>query len=137
VARLPELGLELGRDVVEVGTVSDEVLGQWFRSADVLAMPSTKEGFGLVALEGLAARLPVVASSIPVFSEFLADGTSALLPEVGNPRAIADALYRATTDSDLRATLIHGGERVLPHFTWAESARQHEAIYEDVLRSTA
>lgn len=136
LARLPELGLELGRDVVEVGTVSDNVLGQWFRSADVLAMPSTKEGFGLVALEGLAAQVPVVASSIPVFAEFLADGTSALLPEVGNPQAIADALYRATTDSALRATLIHGGEQVLPHFTWAESARRHEVVYEDVLRQT-
>lgn len=137
LARLPELGLELGRDVVEVGTVSEEVLGQWFRSADVLAMPSTKEGFGLVALEGLAAQLPVVASSIPVFAEFLADGRSALLPEVGNPRAIADALYRATTDLDLRATLISGGEQVLPRFTWSESARQHETIYEDVIRQTA
>lgn len=137
LARLPELGLELGRDVVEVGTVSDEVLGQWFRSADVLTMPSTKEGFGLVALEGLAAQLPVVASSIPVFAEFLVDGTSALLPEVGNPEAIADALYRATTDRDLRATLIGGGEQVLPHFTWAESARQHEAIYEDILTPTS
>ena len=66
----------------------------------------------------------------------LLDAAVALLPEVGNPQAIADALYRATTDSALRATLIHGGEQVLPHFTWAESARQHEVVYEDVLRQT-
>ncbi|MEK9810677.1 MAG: MSMEG_0565 family glycosyltransferase [Candidatus Nanopelagicales bacterium] len=137
LARLPELGLDLGRDVIEVGTVSEDVLGQWFRSADVLAMPSTKEGFGLVALEGLAAQVPVVASSIPVFAEFLTNERSALLPEVGNPRAIADALYRATTDHELRETLISGGEQVLPHYTWAESARQHEVIYDDVLRQTA
>jgi glycosyltransferase-like protein len=131
--RLPELGLRLGDDVIEIGTVDDQTLAHWFRSVDVLAMPSTKEGFGLVALEGLAAQVPVVASSIPVFAEFLDDGVNALLPEVGNPRAIADALYRATTDEVLRATLISGGEKLLPAFTWSESARQHEVVYEDVI----
>jgi len=135
LARLPELGLRLGHDVIEVGTVSDSDLVDWFRSADVLAMPSTKEGFGLVALEGLAAQVPVVASSIPVFAEFLTDGVSALLPRVGDPQAIADALYRATTDETLRARLIAGGAEVLPGYTWTESARQHEDIYRQVLAS--
>jgi glycosyltransferase-like protein len=92
LARLPGLGLELGVDVLQVGTVDDVTLGEWYRAADVLAFPSVKEGFGLVALEAQAADLPVVASSIPVFAEFLTDGESALLPEVGSPGAIADAL---------------------------------------------
>lgn len=133
LGRLPELGLRLGHDVIEVGTVDPDVLAQWFRSADVLAMPSTKEGFGLVALEGLAAQVPVVASSIPVFAEFLTDGVNALLPEVANPRAIADALYRSTTDKVLRKALIKGGDQLLPAFTWSESARQHDVIYREVL----
>lgn len=133
VARLGDMGLRLGHDVFDLGTVEDEDIARWLRSADVLAMPSTKEGFGLVALEGLAAQVPVVASSIPVFAEFLADGVSALLPEVGNPRAIADALCRATADQELRSRLIRGGNEVLPAFTWPESARQHAQVYQDVL----
>ena len=62
---LPALGLRLGQDVVLAGTVSDEILHEWYRSADALAFPSIKEGWGLAVLEALAADLPVVASDIP------------------------------------------------------------------------
>jgi glycosyltransferase-like protein len=133
LARLPELGLELGADIVQAGTVDDVTLGEWYRAADALAFPSVKEGFGLVALEGQAADLPVVASSIPVFAEFLTDGENALLPEVGNPVAIADALERVLTDRDLRSRLVAGGREVVPRFSWSASARQHVEIYADVL----
>ena len=37
IGLLPSLGLELGRDVITVGTVDEQALGQWFRAADVLA----------------------------------------------------------------------------------------------------
>ncbi len=130
---LPELGLELGRDVITLGTVDEQTLGQWFRAADVLAYPSTKEGFGLVALEGLAAGLPVVASSIPVFKEFLTDGVSALLPETGNPKAIADAIEAVLLSNDLRTRLIAGGQSVLARYTWEASADRHCQIYREVL----
>ena len=133
LARLPELGLELGVDIVQVGTVDDVTLGEWYRAADALAFPSVKEGFGLVALEGQAADLPVVASSIPVFAEFLTDGENALLPEVGNPVAIADALERVLSDSDLRARLVAGGREVVPRFGWDATARRHIEIYREVL----
>ncbi len=130
---LSELGLELGRDVITLGTVDEQTLGQWFRAADVLAYPSTKEGFGLVALEGLAADLPVVASSIPVFKEFLTDGVSALLPETGNPKAIADAIEAILLSKDLRTRLIAGGQSVLAGYTWEASADRHIQIYREVL----
>ena len=125
--------MELGRDVITVGTVDEQALGQWFRAADVLAYPSTKEGFGLVALEGLAADLPVVASSIPVFKEFLTDGVSALLPETGNPEAISGAIESILLSNDLRSRLIAGGQSVLAGYTWEASATQHCDIYREVL----
>jgi glycosyltransferase-like protein len=129
LALLPGLGLRLGADIVQVGTVPDEALAAWYRSADALAFPSLAEGFGLVALEGLAADLPVVASDLPVFREFLCDGRDALLPTAGDPVALADALERMMTDPALRAALVAGGRAVVPRFTWAASAAQHIEIY--------
>jgi glycosyltransferase involved in cell wall biosynthesis len=133
IARLPQLGLDLGVDIVQLGTVDDVTLGEWYRAADALAFPSVKEGFGLVALEAQAADLPVVASSIPVFAEFLTDGQDALLPEVGNASALADALERVLTDPDLRARLIAGGTKVVPRFSWDASAARHIDIYRALL----
>ena len=69
-ARARELGVS--EHVRHVGTVTPAELERHYRAADVFAFPSTKEGFGLVALEALAAGLPVVASELDVFRTFLA-----------------------------------------------------------------
>lgn len=128
LALLPGLGL----DVRRLGTVSEEELAAWYRSADALAYPSIEEGFGLAVLEAQVADLPVVASDLPVFREFLTHGRDALLPAVGDPVALAAALEQIMTDRDLRATLIQGGRQVVPRFTWAASAARHAEIYDSI-----
>jgi glycosyltransferase involved in cell wall biosynthesis len=129
LARLPALGLELGRDVVLLGTVSDAELGGWYRAADAFAFPSVKEGFGLVVLEAMATGLPVVASDIPVFAEYLTDGHDALLVKTGDAACLAGALERLATDAALCQRLVTGGAEVVGRFTWEASARRHREIY--------
>jgi glycosyltransferase-like protein len=129
LADLPRLGLELGRDVVEVGTVPDPDMPAWYRAADALAFPSVKEGFGLAVLEAMSAGLPVVTSDLPVFREYLVAGRDALLVPLGDVDALADALLAVLTDDRLRTTLTSAGWRVAQRFTWAESARRHLEIY--------
>ncbi|NQW72326.1 MAG: MSMEG_0565 family glycosyltransferase [Actinobacteria bacterium] len=133
LALLPGLGLCLGDDVHQIGTVDDLTLAQWFRAADILAYPSVKEGFGLVALEALAADLPVVASSIPVFSEFLTDHVNALLPRVSDPVALANALEELILNPGLRERLVAAGREVVPRYTWDASAARHEQLYPELL----
>lgn len=128
-AELPRLGLEPGRDVVEVGTVPDADMPCWYRAADALAFPSVKEGFGLAVLEAMSAGLPVVTSDLPVFREYLVPDRDALLVPVGDVDALADALLAALTDEPLRARLVAGGSRVARRFTWHASARRHLEIY--------
>jgi len=129
LARLPELGLEEGRDILLLGTVSEADLGGWYRAADAFAFPSVKEGFGLVVLEALAAGLPVVASDIPVFAEYLQDGESALLVPPGDSAALATALGRLAGDPALRQRLAAGGKPLIDQFTWEASARTHRDVY--------
>ena len=130
LARLPELGLVEGRDILLLGTVSEADLGGWYRAADAFAFPSVKEGFGLVVLEALAAGLPVVASDIPVFAEYLEDGRSALLVPPGDAAGLAGALGRLAVDPVLRERLATGGRPLLDRFTWAAAARATCDVYE-------
>jgi glycosyltransferase-like protein len=132
LARLPELGLVEGGDVLLLGTVTEADLGGWYRAADAFAFPSVKEGFGLVVLEALAAGLPVVASDIPVFAEYLEDGRSALLVPPGDAGALAGALGRLAGDERLRRELAAGGRPLVDRFTWAASAAAHREIYAQV-----
>ncbi|GAC1544317.1 MAG: MSMEG_0565 family glycosyltransferase [Acidimicrobiales bacterium] len=129
---LPGLGLELGVDVVCVGTVDDEVLPAWYHAADALAFPSVNEGWGLAVLEGMAAGLPVVATDIPVFREYLTDELDALLVPVGDVGALARAMSRMAADGPLRDRLSRAGRHVAGRYGWDASARRHLAIYQDL-----
>jgi glycosyltransferase-like protein len=129
LSELPSLGLELGVDVVLVGTVPEADIAAWYAAADVLAFPSVKEGFGLAVLEAMSAGLPVVTSDLPVFHEWLVADRDALLVPVGDVEALADALSRACTDADLRRWLVAAGRAVADRFTWAASAERHLQVY--------
>jgi glycosyltransferase-like protein len=129
LASLPDLGLRLDDDVVLLGTVPDAELPGWYAAADVLAFPSTKEGWGLAVLEAMSAGLPVVASDLPVFREYLRPGQDALMVPVDDAGALATALAAVLDDDALAARLRAAGHAVAARFTWAASAAEHQAIY--------
>jgi glycosyltransferase-like protein len=126
---LPELGLEPGRDLVLLGTVADAELPSWYAAADVFAFPSTKEGWGLAVLEAMSAGLPVVASDLPVFREYLTPGRDALLVPVDSPAALAQALTSVIGDPQLAERLREAGRTMAARFTWEATAAEHKTIY--------
>ena len=129
LASLPGLGLHLDDDVVLLGTVPDAELPAWYAAADVLAFPSTKEGWGLAVLEAMSAGLPVVTSDLPVFREYLQPGRDALLVPVDDPSALAAALTAVLDDAELADKLRSAALAVAERFSWARSAAEHRAIY--------
>jgi len=124
-ARAAELDVE--RHVRVLGALAPDAIERLYRAADVFAFPSLKEGFGLAALEALAADLPVVASDLDVFRGFLAH--SALLTPVGDGAALAAAIERVASDELLRARLRARGRAVVRRYTWDASAAAHERLY--------
>ncbi len=130
--RFAERAVELGVDehVRVLGPLEAETMERLFRAADAFAFPSVREGFGLAALEALAAELPVVASDLDVFRGFLADQVSALLVPPGDGAALGRALARLAVDPELAARLRAGGRRVVPEHTWDAAAAAHERVYE-------
>jgi glycosyltransferase-like protein len=135
--RATALGLELGRDVVVLGTVPDAELVAWYRAADAFVLPSSREGWGLAVLEALAAARPVVASDIEVFRSYLSDGESAVLVPVGDAGALAAAMRRVIADAGLRERLAAAGPAVAARYSWEASARSHGEIYDRLAPVTA
>lgn len=129
IGELASLGLMLGRDVILTGTVSDQLLHEWYRSADALAFPSEKEGWGLAVLEAMTADLPVLVSDIPVFHEYLTDDRTCVMTKVRDVSSLAEGLTRLVEDEALRARLITGGRELIPRFSWQRAAREHAALY--------
>jgi glycosyltransferase-like protein len=129
LASIPDLGLRLDDDVVLLGTVPDAELPGWYAAADVLAFPSTKEGWGLAVLEAMSAGLPAVVSDLPVFREYVRPGRDALMVPVDDAGALAAALAAVLDDEALADRVRAAGRSVAARFTWAAAAAEHQAIY--------
>jgi glycosyltransferase-like protein len=129
LSMLPGLGLGLDRDVFLLGTVSDAELHEWYRSADALAFPSVKEGWGLAVLEAMTAELPVVTSDIPVLREYLTDHDTAVMTRVGDPRSLAAGMRELVEDGRLRSRLVEAGRSLAGSYTWQRAAREHARLY--------
>jgi glycosyltransferase-like protein len=130
--RFDALAGELGVEPHVLGPLPSAEMERLYRTSDAFAFPSVKEGFGLAALEALAAELPVVASDLDVFRDFLIDEVSALLTPVGDGAALGRALARLALDPALGDRLRAGGRDVVPRFTWDAAAEAHERVYEVV-----
>lgn len=116
-----------GGDVVVTGTVPDRDMPALFRAADVVAMPSLSEGFGLVVLEALASGTPVVVSCIPPFTEYLGDDDVAW----ADPQSAASitAALEAAVQPERASALASGVPAVCLGHGWATSAARHVALY--------
>jgi glycosyltransferase involved in cell wall biosynthesis len=119
-------GSALPAGVEARGRVSDEELVDLYRSAAALVFPSLYEGFGTPTLEAMACGCPVASSTAGALPEVVGD--AAALFDPGSAEAIADGIERALTDASLpERGLVHAAR-----FTWAASARAHEAVYREL-----
>jgi D-inositol-3-phosphate glycosyltransferase len=89
-----------------------------FRAADVVAVPSHNESFGLVALEAQACGTPVVAARVGGLPVAVADGWSGLLVDGHRAEPWADALAAVALDPVRRAALARGAVAHAQRFSW-------------------
>jgi glycosyltransferase involved in cell wall biosynthesis len=84
-----------------LGDVPDELLPAYYRTADVVALPSTDrtEAFGLVLIEAMACGTPVVASRLPGVRTLVEEGRNGYLVEPGDPIDLADKLLRCVRET--------------------------------------
>jgi len=128
--RLDALGLAegAGQPVLRTGPLPDAALPALMRRADLLAMPSLVEGFGLVALEALACGTPVLVSRRPPFTEHLADCPHAAWCDPEDVGSIAEGLRTA-----LHLPAPKEPPPVCLAHSWTRSAELHEAWYRRAL----
>ena len=78
---------------------------EFLKKIDILVVPSLHEGFCLAALEGLFVGKIVVASDIDAIKEFITDNQNGILFAKGDTKALAENLYRISTDKRFRDDL--------------------------------
>ncbi len=102
-------------------------------AADAVVVSSVGEGLPLVALEALASRTPVVATSVRGIRELLTDGRDSLLVPDGDAEALAAALRRVLDDDELAARLAEAGTALVAPYTETRMVEAYLETYERLL----
>lgn len=116
-----------------IGSVSEREMRILYSGARIAVVSSLYEGFGLPALEAMAAGVPVVATRAGGLPEVV--GSAGRLVEPGSIAPLAQAIYTLafeTGDAE-RAAIIDAGRAHAASFSWVRTARLTAAAYRRVL----
>lgn len=113
------------------GRVSDRVRDLLYKVADVAVYPSLYEPFGIVALEAMAAHVPVVVSDAGGLPEVVQHDVSGTVTYAGDPGSLAGGIVRALKSPEQARQMADAArERVGSVFHWDRIAAQTKAVYE-------
>jgi len=133
-ADVERLAVELGiADRVRIlGYVED--MGAWYGAFDAFLLTSANEGAPVVAIEALAAGVPVVATDAGGTRNVVDDAESGFLAAVGDVDRLAERLRELQSDPELRAQLGKtGAERMRERFSTRRMIEDVDALYDRLL----
>ncbi len=134
LARTRALAGELGvaGSIRWVDPQPHHLLSTYYRSADVVLVPSRSESFGLVALEAAACGVPVVAASVGGLTTLVDHGRTGYLVEDRDPQVmaghVADLLSRPVHAAELGAAAAARAR----DYTWSTAAARLRRLYADL-----
>lgn len=143
-----------GEDAGNRASISSAVLEQWktdgdvelwgfrsnmqqvFAEADIVCLPSYREGLPKALLEGMAAGLPCVTTDVPGCREAVVDGKNGLLVPPRDHHALANALHRLIVSPELRLQMGQCGRKMASEeFSSSIVCQQTLRVYEELLQS--
>jgi glycosyltransferase involved in cell wall biosynthesis len=124
---------EARRFLTIVERAPEEEVMAAYRVHDVLAFPSTYEGFGMVEVEAMSQRLPVVATPVGCAPSLIVSGCTGLLVPPRDPAALAAALERMLTDGNLRTRCSAAAYDRVRGMTWTSTAEHTLDVYRRAL----
>jgi glycogen(starch) synthase len=126
------MGLE--HKVLFEGFVDQATLLRHQKNADVSVVPSLFEPFGIVALEAMAAKSPVVVSDTGGLSEIVEHDVTGVKVYPNNPDSLAWGITKVLLDENFRKRIRENAYRVIQEkYDWEKIAQQTKKLYESVL----
>jgi len=123
--------LELNNEVVFTGSLMGRKLNQIYKKAHVLALPSLKEGFGMVLIEAMAQSTPVIGTDIGGIPDIITHGKEGFLVPPKNPDALAKAISLILKNPSLARSMGKAGyEKVKKNYLWDTQVKRTKELFE-------
>jgi glycosyltransferase involved in cell wall biosynthesis len=117
--------------VTFAGFVSESDLVGALRASDAVVVPSRFEPFGIIALEAMAAGVPIVVSRVGGLAEIVEDRVDGMEVEPNNPPSIAEAITEVLSDGMLASRLARRGKEKAKAYSWNNAAMKTLQIYQE------
>jgi D-inositol-3-phosphate glycosyltransferase len=118
-------------------SVDHDELIQYYRAADVCALPSYYESFGLAALEASSCGTPVVASEVGGLPEIVRDGRTGYLVKWRAPGPFVSKLEQILQDDKQRAAMGQAARQRALELSWERSVDDLQAHFESLIHHPA
>jgi len=132
--------LMLDASVEFIGSVTNAELPRFYNNADLFVLPSIidsrgdTEGLGVVLLEAMACRTPVIGSRVGGITDIIKDGFNGLLSEPKDAQDLASKVVELLLDEELRQRFADNGlKTVTDRFSWDVVVKQFADLYERVV----
>jgi glycosyltransferase involved in cell wall biosynthesis len=132
--------LKLEKNVEIISNVSDEKLLELYNSSDIFVLPSVvdsqgnTEGLGVVLLEAMACKVPVIASNIGGIPDIVHDRVNGILVPQKDVLELSKSINELIGNEDMRKNLaLNGYEMVKAHFSWKQIANDYIKIYTEII----
>lgn len=125
--------LTIRKEASDLSTAPPERLIRLYHTADLFVFPTYSEAFGLVALEAMAAGLPVVASDIGGLSSLIRSEENGVLAAVGDEEAFAAAIRGLLINKPYRQSISQMARQTAAGMDWKVVSGAYVSLYRDIL----
>lgn len=126
--------LKIYNKVIWLGTLKHSEVMEYYKKSFSIIVPSTKEPFSTVALEGMSCGIPVICSNIGGFTEMIRDGKDGILFESGNAINLSEKIEIILGDKAKRKEICFNALRTVEErYTWTINAKRTIELYKNIL----
>lgn len=117
------------------GFIDDETRNNLYQVCDLAVFPSLYEPFGIVALEAMAARVPVLVTKVGGMGEIIEDGVDGIKVHPGSSHELAQGILRVLRDPTLAKKVKENGyQKAIDQYNWPNIAQKTSKVYERVFQ---
>lgn len=124
---------KIEKKVFFLGTISHKKMLDEIKNSDILVLPSWDEAFGVVYLEAMSMKKPVVGTINEGISDFITDGENGYLVEPRDSSSIIEKLSLLIENKKLRDVIGNKGFEAIKNLTWERNAIEYIALYNEIL----
>jgi glycosyltransferase involved in cell wall biosynthesis len=126
--------LDVGEKVLLTGFITDKDRDRLFKIADCAVFPSLYEPFGIVALEAMAAKCPVVVSEVGGLKDVVEHGETGIMVHADDPSSLAWGIVHTLQHPEWSAARVESAYQVVREvYNWERIARMTADVYRQII----